>query len=98
MDWRPLVVRTSGRAAEGVYGLVLPTTVIAVSAGYDPSDAGRVAMTVLVAVGVFWLAHVYAAVLGVGVSDEQTATRAAVASALRDHWSLVEVTQADHDR
>jgi hypothetical protein len=92
VDWRPLVVRTSGSAAHGVYGLVLATSVIAVSSGYDASDAGRVAMAVLVTAVVFWLAHVYAAVVGGGVSDEQTATRAAVAAAPQHHWSLVEVT------
>lgn len=90
-DRRPLVVRTSGSASEGVYGLILATSVIAVSREYDPADAGRVALAVLVTAVVFSLAHVYADTLGGGVSEEGTLTRAEVAQALRDHWSLVEV-------
>lgn len=90
-DWRPLVVRTSGSASEGIYGLILATSVIAVSRQYAPADAGRVALAVLVTAVVFSLAHVYANTLGRGVSEEWTLTRAEVAQALRDHWSLVEV-------
>ena len=89
--WRPLVARTHGSAMEGVYGLILATAVIAVSAVNDPLDAGRVALAVLVTAGVFWLAHVYANLLGIGVSEERALTRAAVAHAMRVHWSLVEV-------
>ena len=48
-------------------------------------------MAVLVTAIVFSLAHVYAALLGRGVSEEQTLTRAEVVHALRDHWTLVEV-------
>ena len=89
--WRPLVARTSGSATEGVYGLLLATSVIAVSPAAETLDAGRVALAVFVTAGVFWLAHVYANLLGIGVSEEQALTRAAVANAMRVHWSLVEV-------
>jgi hypothetical protein len=88
-DLRPLVVRTSGSATEAVYGLILATSVIAVS--YDASDAGPVALAVLVTAVVFWLAHVYAHLLGRGVSEEPGPTRADIARALREHWSLVAV-------
>src|SRR5688500_10087168 len=88
-DRRPLVVRTTESATEGIYGLILAMSVIAVSAEHDPSDAGRVAAAVLVTALVFWLAHVYAHLLGVGVSEERSLTRAALARGLRDHWSLV---------
>jgi hypothetical protein len=57
---RPLVARTSGSATEGIYGLVLALSVIAVSWYYGPPDAGRVALSVLGTAVVFWLAHVYA--------------------------------------
>jgi hypothetical protein len=90
-DWRPLSVRTSASATEGIYGLILATAVIAVSREYGEADAGRVALAVLVTAIVFSLAHVYAALLGRGVSEEQTLTRAEVVHALRDHWTLVEV-------
>ena len=89
--WRPLVARTSGSATEGVYGLILAISVIAVSRVHEPPDAGRAALTVLVTAVVFWLGHVYAHVLGVGVSAQSALTRAVFAHALRTHWSLVEV-------
>jgi hypothetical protein len=88
-DLRPLVVRTGGSATEAVYGLILATSVIAVS--YDASDAGRVALAVLVTAVVFWLAHVYARLLGRGASEGRGPTRAEIACALREHWSLVAV-------
>ena len=59
-DWRPLVLRTSGSATHGVYGLILATAVITISRELDSSDAGRAALSVLVTALVFWLAHVYA--------------------------------------
>ena len=89
-DWRPLTVRTSRSATEGIYGLILATTVIAVSREYGEDDAGQVGLAVLVTAVVFSLAHVYAAVLGRGVSQE-TPTRLELARALWDHWALVEV-------
>lgn len=89
--WRPLVVRTSGSATEGVYGLILATSVIAISTEGEPADAGRVGLAVLITALVFWFSHVYARVLGVGVSEDPTSGRAAVSQAMRHHWSLVEV-------
>jgi hypothetical protein len=64
--------------------------VIAISRG-ETADAGRVGLAVLVTALVFWFSHVYARVLGIGVSEEPTWGRAAVAHAMRHHWSLVEV-------
>jgi hypothetical protein len=90
-DWRPRIVRTSASATEGIDGLILATAVIAVSREYGEADAGQVALAVLVTAIVFSLAHVYAALLGRGVSQEQTLTRAEVVDAVRDHWALVEV-------
>ena len=90
-DGLPPVVRTTEGATEGIYGLILAMSVIAVSAEHDPSDAGRVAAAVLVTALVFWLAHVYAHLLGFGVSEERRLTRAEFARGLRDHWSLVAV-------
>jgi hypothetical protein len=65
--------------------------VIAVARLDEPLDAGWVALAVLVTAVVFWLGHVYADMLGVGVSAERTLTRTVFADALRSHWSLVEV-------
>lgn len=88
---RPLVLRTSGSATEGVYGLILATTVIAISRELDDSDAGRAALSTLVTALVFWLAHVYASLLGKAVSEDRAWSYRTVAEAMRDRWSLVEV-------
>jgi len=90
-DWRPVAIRTSGSATQGVYGLILATAVIAISRESDPSDAGQAALSMLVTALVFWLAHVYARLLGTAVSHDRGLTRAAVARAAREDWSLVEV-------
>jgi hypothetical protein len=89
--WRPRIARTNASATEGIYGLILAMSVIAVSREYGEADAGRVALAVLVTAIVFSLAHVYAALLGSAVSRDKTLTRADVLDALRDHWTLVEV-------
>ena len=91
LDGRPLVARTTGSTTEGIYGLVLALSVIAVSWFYGRPDAGRVALSVLTTAGVFWLAHVYAYVLGSDMSQEQTVTRDEVVHAMRENWSLIEV-------
>ncbi len=91
-DLRPLVVRTSGSATQGIYGLILATTVIAVSRETASSpSAGETAVAVMVVALAFWLAHIYASLLGVAVSEERRLTRGEAAQALRRNWSLVEV-------
>jgi multisubunit Na+/H+ antiporter MnhG subunit len=91
LDWRPFAIRTSESATQGVYGLILATAVIAISRESDPSDAGQAAISMLVTALVFWLAHLYAHLLGRAVSRDGRLTRAAVARAARENWSLVEV-------
>ncbi len=91
LDRRPLVARTSGSTTEAIYGLVLALSVIVVSWSYSRPDAGRVALSVLTTAVVFWLAHVYADVLGRDMSQQQTVTRDDVAHAMREHWPLIEV-------
>ena len=88
---RPLVARTGGSAAHGIYGLILATSVIAVSGQYGLSGTGSVALAVLVTAIVFWLAHAYAYMLGGGVSHGRSPTRSELSRALRQHSSLVEV-------
>ena len=90
--WRPRVVRTTGSLMEAIYGLILATSVIAVSREYDPSNAGRVGVTVLVTGVVFWLAHVYARVLAGSITRQRRLNRSEVREALRHDWPLVEVT------
>jgi hypothetical protein len=90
--WRPLVVRTAGSVTEAVYGLILATSVIAVSREYDSSNAGIVAVTVLVTGVVFWMAHLYARVLATSVTHHRTPSRSEIHDVLRHDWPLVEVT------
>ena len=90
--WRPRLVRTTGSVVEAVYGLILATSVIAVSREYDASNAGRIGITVLVTGVVFWLAHVYARVLAGSIVRQRMLKRDEVREALRHDWPLVEVT------
>lgn len=90
--WRPRIVRTTGSVTEAIYGLILATSVIAVSREYDSSNAGLLGVTVLVTGVVFWLAHVYARVLAGSISHHRMLNRSEVREALRHDWPLVEVT------
>jgi hypothetical protein len=90
--WRPRFAGTSGSVTEAIYGLILATSVIAVSAEYAPANAGLVGVTVLVTGVVFWLAHVYARVLAGSITHHRTPRRSEVREALRHDWPLVEVT------
>jgi hypothetical protein len=90
--WRPRVVRTSGSVTEAIYGLILATSVIAVSREYDASNAGQIGVTVFVTGVVFWLAHVYARVLAGLITHQRRLDRSDVRKALRHDWPLVEVT------
>jgi hypothetical protein len=90
--WRPRVVRTAGSVTEAIYGLILATSVIAVSREYDSSNAGLIGVTVLVTGIVFWLAHVYARVLATSVEHHRKPSRSEVRDVLRHDWPLVEAT------
>ena len=90
--WRPLVAGTTGSVTEAIYGLILATSVIAVSSEYASSNAGLVGVTVLVTGVVFWLAHVYARVLAGSITEHRAPSRSDVREAVRHDWPLVEVT------
>ena len=90
--WRPRVVRTTGSVTEAIYGLILATSVIAVSREYDPSNAGRIGVTVLVTGVVFWLAHIYARGLACSLRHHRMLNRSEVREVLRHDWPLVEAT------
>jgi hypothetical protein len=77
---------------EAIYGLILATSVIAVSREYDSSNAGLIGVTVLVTGVVFWLAHVYARVLAGSITHQRMLNRSEVREALRHDWPLVEIT------
>lgn len=85
-------MRTAGSVTEAIYGLILATSVIAVSREYDSSNAGLIGVTVLVTGVAFWLAHVYARVLARSITHHRMLDKAEVREALRHDWPLVEVT------
>ena len=90
--WRPVVVRTTGSLTEAIYGLILATSVIAVSREYESANAGLIGVTVLVTSVVFWLAHVYARVLARSITQHRWLNRSEVREVLHHDWPLVEVT------
>lgn len=89
---RPRVLSTAGSVTEGIYGLILATSVIAVSREYEASNAGLIGVTVLVTGVVFWLAHVYARVLAGTMERHRMLNRSELREVLRHDWPLVEVT------
>jgi hypothetical protein len=90
--WRPRVIDTTGSVTEAIYGLILATSVIAVSREYDSSNAGLIAVTVLFTGVVFWLAHVYARALARSITHHRMLNRSEMRDVLRHDWPLVEVT------
>lgn len=88
----PRVLHTAGSVTEGIYGLILATSVIAVSREYESSNAGLIGITVLVTGIVFWLAHVYARVLARSMELRRMLNRSEIREVLRHDWPLVEVT------
>lgn len=88
----PRVLHTTGSVTEGIYGLILATSVIAVSREYESSNAGLIGITVLVTGIVFWLAHVYARVLARSMEHRRMLRGPEIREVLRHDWPLVEVT------
>lgn len=72
--------------------MILAVSVIAVSREYESTNAGTIAVTVLVTGVVFWLAHVYARILSRSMAGDRWPTRSETRDVLRHDWPLVEVT------
>jgi hypothetical protein len=89
--WHPGAYRATERDVAGaIYGLILATSVIGVSARYRPDRAGVTAVTVIVTATVFWLAHVYAGILAVARQRQRMPTRGEVRAILDEEWPLVQ--------
>lgn len=73
-----------------IYGLILATSVIAVSRESESKAAGVTAVTVIVTGTVFWLAHVYADVLGSTLRDQRRLRWDEVRAVLSREWPLVQ--------
>jgi hypothetical protein len=87
--WQPAFRHAAERHIAGaIYGLILATSVIAVSGRYNPDNAGVTAVTVIVTATVFWLAHVYAGLLAIGHRGRPTWAEAR--DVLDHEWPLVQ--------
>lgn len=89
--WRPGVGHAAQRDIGGaIYGLILATSLIAVSREYIAENAGVTAITVVVTAVVFWLAHVYAGVLALELRERHFPTRGEIRAILDKEWPLVQ--------
>jgi small-conductance mechanosensitive channel len=75
--------------ASAVYGTVLAGSLIATEGAGDSVDVPRMLVLVLVTQLVYWLAHVYAELVGRRVSTGRRPHRSDVRELLRAEWSLV---------
>ena len=89
--WRPGLRHAASRDVAGaIYGLILATSVIAVSRESQPDNAGITAVTVIVTAAVFWLAHVYAESLALGVHGRHMPTWPETRRIVDKQWPLVQ--------
>jgi hypothetical protein len=71
-----------------VYGTILIGALIAAESGVHDGYPDIIGSTAL-ALGIYWLAHSYATVLGRRLSDQERLTTGALGRALAHDWSIV---------
>ena len=79
----------SRNPASAVYGTVLAGSLIATEGASDSVDIPRMLGLVLVTQLVYWLAHVYADLVGQRIRTGRRPRRSDVRDLLREEWSLV---------
>jgi hypothetical protein len=79
----------SRNPASAVYGTVLAGSLIATEGARDSVDVPRLLGLVLVTQLVYWLAHVYADLVGQRIRTGRRPRRSDVRELLREEWSLV---------
>ena len=72
-----------------MYGTVIAGSLIATEGARDPVDVPRMVALVLVSQLVYWLAHVYAELVGRRIETGRRPRRSDVVRLLRAEWSLV---------
>lgn len=77
------------RLAPAIYGTILSTALIAAYSEDTGSDPWQIAVAVLVAALVFWLAHAYADVLARGLALRERASLARARAELAREWPMV---------
>ncbi|HEY3960171.1 MAG TPA: hypothetical protein VGL68_06640 [Solirubrobacteraceae bacterium] len=71
-----------------VYGMIVIGALLAAESGRYESHADAVGST-LIALGLYWLAHAYASVLGQRLVTHERLTAGALGRALLDDWAIV---------
>ena len=84
----PLPHKTSSNVSGAIYGLILGSSIIAASSVDHADEAGIVEIYLCVTAVVFYLAHVYARVIGRWIEGEAP-TAEAVRRELRWEWPMV---------
>jgi hypothetical protein len=77
------------RIAPAIYGTILSTALIAAYSEDKESDPWQIAVAVLVAAIVFWLAHAYADVLARGLALRERASFERARAELAREWPMV---------
>lgn len=75
-----------------VHGTVLAGALIAVQGAHGDVDISRLVLLVLLTQFIYWLAHVYAEVVGARITTGARTTWAQIAALMRREWSLVAVS------
>jgi hypothetical protein len=88
MRWKVLPHQAPRNVAGAIYGLVLGSSIIAAASADHPRQAGIVEIYLCVTAVVFYLAHVYARVIG-GWIEGEAPSSAAVRQELRQEWPMV---------
>lgn len=86
--WNVLPHQSPRNVAGAIYGLVLGSSIIAAASADHPRQAGLVEIYLCVTAVVFYLAHVYARVIG-GWIEGESPSFAAVRQELRQEWPMV---------
>jgi hypothetical protein len=82
----PFPLRRPGSA---IYGTILTGSVITVEGASDDADISRLAALVVATQCVYWLAHVYAEIIGARIATGQRASMGEARRVLRDEWPIV---------
>lgn len=88
--FRPLPHQLPGNVGVGIYGLILGSSIIAGASAEHPGRPGIVEIYLCVTAVVFFLAHVYARVIGRWIEGEAPEA-ATVREELRGEWPMVSV-------
>src|SRR6266516_501583 len=86
--WSGRQARLTANASRAIYGTIVATALIAATSAHE-DNPGRIGLTVLVTLLVFWLAHVYSAFLEHGLRQEQLAA-AHLRATMAGEFAMVE--------